>query len=134
MSVILLNSVLLVAPAFTGSLPVLVSDKRVVLDFTLVTPGGVAIEWYPEFTDGGTNLATAPWFREVSEEDIGNGDVRMNEVIRRFSTYNADAFLPAGTHRYSVQLQRTHAIYRVQIRGAGVVATIASPFGKLATA
>lgn len=136
MSAILLNNALLVA-GYTPSQPVLISGRRVVLDFTLVTPGGIAITWYPEYTDGidanGVALPLASWLwsREVAEEDTGNGDVRMPLAVRRFTTFGADGLLAAGTYRLNVQLQRTHALYRVQIAGAGVTATVSTPFGKI---
>lgn len=129
----------LLTAAFAPSAPLMISDKEVVLDFLLTIPGGggVKIEWYPEFTTGrdvsGQPLPMSSWvwYRETSEEDIGNGDVRMNEVIRRFSPNGSDAVLPVGVHQLDVQLVRTHAFTRVQIRGNTATAQITSPFGKI---
>jgi hypothetical protein len=132
MPTLLFNSVL--GAAFVPTSPVFVVGRKVVLDFAVTTPGGVKVEWYPEYTDGNPfDLATV-WFRETSEEDIGNGDVRMNEVIRRFSPNAADGVLAAGTHNLDVQLQRTHAFCRLQMRGTGVTVRLTTPFGKIPVA
>lgn len=138
MGVTLLNGVALInGAAFTASRPAQIFSERVVLDFTLVIAAAAGrFEWYPEFTDGNPNAVTTPWFRETAEEDIGNGDVRMPLVIRRFSTNAGDAPLPIGTYYLDAQLVRSHAFYRVQCRLNGValatcVATIYAPFGKI---
>ena len=122
--------------AFQPSNLILVAGKEIVLDFLLSIPnGGVNVEWYLEYTTGlsssGQPLAAANWvwYRETSEEDIGNGDVRMNEVIRRFSPSGSDAALPAGVHALDAQFTRTHAIARIQIRGNGATAQVTAPFG-----
>jgi hypothetical protein len=116
----------------------LVAGKEVVLDFLLTIPGGgVKVEWYLEFATGvdslGQPLAMANWvwYRETSEEDIGNGDVRMNEVIRRFSPLGSDAVLPAGVHALDAQFSRTHAFARIQIRGNTATAQVSTPFGTI---
>ena len=135
MSVTLLPPTLLGAN-FIPTLPLLITSKEVVLDFLLDVPAGpgVKVEWYPTYTDGNPFALPPVWNRETSEEDIGNGDVRMNEVIRRFSPFNADAVLPAGVHRLNVQLRRTHGFVQLQIRGAGVTASVTAPFGKIPSA
>jgi hypothetical protein len=134
MAVQLFNALL--TANFAASSPLLITSKEVVLDFLLTIPAGpgVNVEWYPEYTDGVPLPPTASeWFRETSEEDIGNGDVRMNEVIRRFSPWDADAVLPAGVHKLNVQLRRTHGFVRIWIRGDTAVARITASFGKIAT-
>jgi len=136
MSAVLFNGLL--TANFQSSQPLLVSDQAVVLDFLLNIPaGGVKVEWYPEYTKGLDSndqplpMASWVWYRETAEEDIGNGDVRMNEVIRRFSPNGSDAVLPVGVHAVDVQLRREHAFVRIQIRGNGATAQVSTPFGKI---
>jgi hypothetical protein len=124
--------------AFQASRPILVAGREVVLDFFLTIPGGgVKVEWYLEFTTGMDSnnqplaMANWVWSRETSEEDIGNGDVRMNEVVRRFSPSGSDAVLPAGVHALDAQFSRTHALVRIQIRGNGASAQVSTPFGTI---
>jgi hypothetical protein len=138
MATTLINTVL--TAAFQPSSPFLVTDKKVVLDFLLTIPNpAVAVEWYPEYADGiGANGQALPiagwqWYRETSEEDVGQGDVRMNEVIRRFAPNLGDGMLAVGAHALNVQLQRTHAFCRIQIRGDGVAARVSTPFGEIPT-
>lgn len=127
---------------FQPSLPFTIIGDKIVLDFDLLAADSAAklarIEWYPEYChlDDNPNLPTARWFRELAEEDIGNGDVRMAVVVRRFSTNGADAPLPlSATHyMFDVQLVRTHGHCRIQIRSAvgaadACRATVYAPFG-----
>lgn len=114
--------------AYQASLPVSVSDEMIILDFQIVIAvGTVRVLWYLEFTSGNPYDPSTVWYREVSEEDIGNGDVRMPAAIRRFSTPGADADLPAGTYGFDVQLKRVHNFCRVQIQGNGANAKILAP-------
>lgn len=116
--------------AFQPSLPLLINDSVVVLDTTLVIAGGpVRVEWYPEFTDDNPFDVNTRWYRELAEEDVGNGDVRMALTIRRFSTYGADADLPPGTYQLDAQFRRVHDFCRIQIRGLGATARVIAPFG-----
>lgn len=122
--------------SFQPTAALTIVNKQVVLDFDLVIPGPapVSVQWYPEFAEGDLSPSdpNARWYREVAEEDIGNGDVRMPIAIRRFTTQGADAALPAGSYRFSVQLKRTHMFVRLQIQGLGCQATVRAPFGDLA--
>jgi hypothetical protein len=135
MSAIILDQTL--TAAFTPSKPILIAGEKVVLDFRLVIPGPgpLSVQWYPEFTEGNpfdpTNLE---WFREVAEEDIGNGNVRMSLVIRRFTINGADTALPAGTHRIDCEFKRTHKFFRIQMLGLGCVARVIVPFGEIPSA
>ena len=119
--------------AFQPSLPIMIPADRVVLDFDLTIGGQVpvSVQWYPEFAEGDVapSATNARWFREVAEEDIGNGDVRMPIVIRRFTTQGGDAPLPPGSYRFTVQLKRTHMFCRIQILGAGCTAIVTAPLG-----
>jgi hypothetical protein len=122
MSVLILNNALL-TNAFQASQPFSIVGDNIVLDFTIVVanvaaPGTPAqVEWYPEYTSADPNAVGTGWFRETSEEDIGNGDVRMNLVVRRFATNGADAPLPdAATYRLDTQFSRKHNYCRIQIR------------------
>lgn len=136
---ILFNSPL--TAAFQASQPGAVRAEHIVLDFTLsiantVTPPGTAasVEWYLEFTETDPNAAGTVWAREVAEEDIGTGDVRMAVVVRRFATTLAETGLPPGTYKLSTQFKRIHAFYRVQIRTAvgsadTCTAIVNDPFG-----
>jgi hypothetical protein len=127
--------------AFQPSSPSAVRNDTIVVDFALaianvVTPPGTAasIEWYFEFTELDPNAAGATWAREVAEEDVGQGDVRMSFVVRRFAAQAAETDLPPGTYRVSTQFKRAHAFYRVQIRVAAggadtCSAAVVDPFG-----
>lgn len=128
MGVLLINQTL--GAAFAPSAPLQISGEAVVLDFTITVPAGpgVNVEWYPEYTS--ENPATGNYFREVSEEDVGKGDVRMSGVIRRFTQFNSDAALAAGTYRFNVQLRRQHAFVRLQLRGASAVVQVFAPYGE----
>ena len=118
--------------AFQSSQPVVVSNDIVILDFTIVIAvGTVRVQWYLEFTSDNPFDPNAAWFREVSEEDIGNGDVRMPVAIRRFSTFGADADLGVGTHRFDVQLKRVHNFCRIKILGNGATAKVIAPVNAL---
>jgi hypothetical protein len=119
--------------AFQASNPVEMVGHNISLDFSIVVAndGGAVpsqVQWYLEFCSTDPNAAVTVWFRETSEEDIGNGNVRMNKVVRRFAEYGADADLAVGTHRLSAQFERKHNFYRVQIRKttASVSTTTAS--------
>ena len=139
MALVLFNGPL--TNAFAASSPSAVRGDTVVVDFALsivntITPPGTAasIEWYFEFVDSDPNAAGAPWAREVAEEDLGRGDVRMSAVVRRFAANAAETNLPPGTYRYSTQFKRVHAFYRVQLRvavgGADTCsAAVRDPFG-----
>jgi hypothetical protein len=114
--------------AFQASDPVMVSDEIVILDFEItIAMGTVRVQWYLEFTADNPFDVNAVWFREVSEEDIGNGDVRMATAIRRFSTFGADADLGVGTYRFDVQLKRVHDFCRIKILGNGAYAKVTTP-------
>lgn len=127
--------------AFQVSQPGAVRAEHIALDFTLDiantgTPPGTAasIEWYLEFTATDPNAAGATWAREVAEEDVGTGDVRMAVVVRRFAATLAETSLPPGTYKLSTQFKRIHAFYRVQIRTAvgsadTCTAIVNDPFG-----
>jgi len=127
--------------AFQASSPSAVRGDTVVVDFALtvantISPPGTAasIEWYFEFVDSDPNAAGAPWAREVAEEDLGQGDVRMSAVVRRFAANAAAANLAPGTYRYSTQFKRVHAFYHLQIRVAAggadtCSAVVRDPFG-----
>lgn len=119
----------LLTAAYQPSAPVVVSDEMIILDFEIIVPVGstVRVLWYLEFASSNPFDANTKWYREVSEEDIGNGDVRMPMAIRRFSTSGADADLPAGTYYLDVQLKRVHDFCRVQIQGNGARAKILAP-------
>lgn len=141
MSVTLLSSTPLTT-SFQPSAALLVSGETVVLDFTVVVANtGAAllgrIEWYLEFTSGDPLSSTTRWFREVAEEDAGDGDVKMPKVIRRF-TEQGGTNLAVGNHYFNVQFVRKHLFVRVQIRQAATfadacTARIDSDFGDLAS-
>ncbi len=114
--------------AYQASEPIAIADDTIILDFEIVIAvGTVRVLWYLEFTSDNPFSASAKWFREVSEEDIGNGDVRMPYAIRRFSTYGADADLGVGTHYLDVQLKRVHNFCRIKILGNGASAKVIAP-------
>jgi hypothetical protein len=127
--------------AFQPSLPSMVRGDRLVLDFrltvanTLSPPGTAAvIQWYPEFTWTDPNAASSLWFRETTEENLGAGDVRMSQSVRRFSANANQTNLPPGTYLQDVQFKREHAFFRIQLAVAAggadtCSATVWDPFG-----
>ncbi len=122
----------LLTVAFQATQPLIIDDKELSLNFDFTVPAGdPRVEFYPEYTDDNPFLAPARWRREVSEELIGNGDVRMSLVIRRFATNGADANLPAGAYNLNVQLRRAGQFVRLQLRGDGVTMTVSAPFGAI---
>lgn len=139
MALQLFNGVL--TNAFQPSIPSAVRGDSVVVDFALsivntaTPPGtGASIEWYFEFTEIDPNSPAATWAREVAEEDVGQGDVRMSAVVRRFANTLAENNLPPGAYRFSTQFKRVHAFYRLQLRVAAggadtCTATATDPFG-----
>ena len=98
--------------------------ETAVFDFDLVVaniavPGTPArVEWYAEYTSADPNAVATKWYRELAEEDIGNGDVRMPVVVRRFSTNGGDAPLSEGTYAFDAQFTRKHNFVRLQVRVA----------------
>lgn len=131
MAVRLFNAAL--GAAFAPSSALLISGNKVALDFQLTVTTLAQIEWYPEFTSDAPSSVTTIWYREVAEEDIGNGDVRMPKAIRRFTEFGG-ALLASGTHNLSVQLERTHQIFRLQMRivAGAASAQVWAPFGTIA--
>jgi len=120
---------------FVPTQPFVIVADCAVLDFQLTIPANtVQVQWYPEFTSGNPLAASTLWYRETAEEDLGNGDVRMPPSVRRFSTYGADADLPTGVYRFSVQLIKKHNFCRLQILGNTASAVISIPFGEIPSA
>jgi hypothetical protein len=113
---------LLLTNVFQASQPFEIVGEHIVLDMSVVVanvaaPGTPArVEWYPEFTSADPNAAGTVWYQETTEEDIGNGDVRMNKAVRRFSEHGADLPLAEGTHRLDQQFSRKHDYCRLQMR------------------
>lgn len=105
--------------------------NRCVLDFDLTVTVLANVEWYLEWTSDSPNDASARLRREVAEEDIGGGVVRMPKVVRNFQE-NGGAALAAGTHRLNCQFVKEGQFFRIQIRAqAGTVtrAIVSTPFG-----
>jgi hypothetical protein len=138
MGIVLLNQQL--GANFVASQPLQLVGDTLVLDMAVVVPAGpgVKVEFYLEYADGLDRVTgqAAPitnwiWSRECAEEDIGDGDVRMALVIRRFTPFGADAVLPAGTYNVSMQFRRTHGYARVQARGDTASLQVYAPYGDL---
>jgi hypothetical protein len=105
--------------------PVDMAGEHIVLDWALtianlLTPAGTAatVQFYFEYASTDPNAATTVWYRETTEEDIGNGDVRMNKAVRRFSEQGADLPLAEGSHQVDMQFNRKHNYFRLQVRTA----------------
>jgi hypothetical protein len=102
----------------------LLAGENIVLDVTALiasvppaaTPG--RIEFYFEYTTQDPNGVGTRWFREVSEEDIGNGDVRQSKVVRRFAEEGSDAPLAVSSHFLNLQFARKEGFARLQVRVA----------------
>jgi hypothetical protein len=133
-SIILFNGAL--TSSFAPSLPATIVNDTITLAFRVTTPGNVVVSWYPEFlfSDQSPSGSSPPWAREVAEEDIGNGDVRMPFTIRRFTKQGSDAKLDAGTYLFSVQLKRSAFLYRLQLAGNGVQMTVTAGLGEIPVA
>ncbi len=109
-----------------------IQNKEFTLDFQLAITGGAAtVEYYLEFTSNPTNTS-APVFRELAQEDAGNGEVLMPAVVRTFAVAGGSD-LPIGNYAFDTEYVRRHRAVRVQIRvtgdGAVARATITAPFG-----
>lgn len=121
--------------SFVPSNPFVIQGERITLDFqAVVTVGTVSIAFYLEFASENPLAAGTRWFREVAEEDAGDGVVAMPKVIRTFEE-NGGAALAIGTHRLSCHFVRAHQFGRIQSRvtGAGAAAlTVFAPFGIVA--
>lgn len=120
--------------SFVATRSLLITADEVTLFWTLVTAGEnpVFVEFYLEFCVGDPTNDTN-WFREVDEEDTGDGVVNMAKVIRTFHE-NGGAGLAAGTHRLSTQFLRNAPMVRLQVRingGGSATATIVSASGEL---
>jgi hypothetical protein len=119
MSITLFNGLL--TNAFQPTQGFLLAGENIVLDMTAVVASvppaatRARIQFYLEYTTQDPNAATTPWFREVAEEDVGNGDVRMSKVVRRFAEYGSDADLAVGTHRLNMQFTRKEGFARLQV-------------------
>lgn len=115
---------------FKGRLPVtfgptawfLLTGAKIPLEFQFTTSAGpTRIDYYLEFTDDPT-LPSPITFREVDEQDVGNGVVTMSKVIRTFQENNG-GFLQNGVHNLSCQLLRLAPIARLQIQASAGTAT-----------
>jgi hypothetical protein len=122
MSISLFNGPL--TNAFQPTAGFLLAGETVVLDLVAnvasVPPAADAgrIECYLEYTTEDPNAVNTRWFREVAEEDIGNGDVRMPKVVRRFTENGADTALAVGIHYLNMQFSRKEGFARLQVRVA----------------
>jgi len=122
MAIQLFNGALTNSFQATGSF--LISGENITLDCALTianvavpgTPG--QIEAYLEFTSSDPNALATTWYRECAEEDLGNGNIRMSKVVRRFAEEGSDVPLAEGTHNIDLQFVRKHAFCRLQIRVA----------------
>lgn len=115
----------------------LINADAVTLDWNIVvTAGPSLVEWYMEFTSDNPLSSSATWYREVAEEDGGNGVTLMPEVTRKFTSNGVSTGLTAGTHNLSTQLIRKHRYVHLKIRcntGRATV-TVVAPFGLVASA
>jgi hypothetical protein len=122
--------------SFVASQSIVVVNNAVSLNFTLtVTNGPATIEWYLELGSDEATPTNSEWFRELAEEDPGNGAVALPIVVRTFAA-NGGGGLADGTYRLDAELVRRAKMARVQIRAtAGTVqATVTAPFGLVAQA
>lgn len=114
--------------SFVASKVFAISGERITVDWlAVVTTAPTEIQWYFEFGSDLTNF-----FREVDEEDLGDGNVDMSKVVRSFKE-NGGALLAAGTHRLSTQFVRRHQFCRMQARivagGGAATITVDERFG-----
>jgi len=112
---------------FAASDPFLVTANYISLDF--LYDGDGTIEWYLEFSDGSPDLATANWFREVTEAVVGSGTVNEDPATRT-------ATVTSTSRQRSLQFVRHHKLARVQIRATASTprVQITSVFGDKAVA
>jgi hypothetical protein len=122
MPVLLFNGLL--TNTFQPTAAFLLTGETLVLHFgatvaNIAVPGTPGrIEFYFEYTLADPNAVGTVFDREVSEEAIGNGDVRMSLVVRRFSPYGVDAPLPEGTYNVRLPFARKDGFGRLQVRVA----------------
>lgn len=132
MSITLLKKTL--TSAFQPSQALVIADRTVTLDFKFTVSNGPAtIEWYLEL--GEDPSPTGDWYREVAQEDPGNGNVAIPIVVRTFAL-NGGGGLTDGSYLLDAEMVRRHKLARVQIRAtAGTVSMqIIAPFGMTAIA
>ena len=110
----------------------LLHGEKDTLDFKIVVSSGPAVvAWYLEFSK---DLVDA--YREVAEEDVGNGVTHMPKVLRDFKEASTGTGLLTGTHLLTTQFVRSHMFCRIQIActsGTVTRATVLSRFGELPT-
>lgn len=119
---------------FKPTLPLQVAAGTLPLNFLIAvplsTPAPAAVVWYLEFTEGNPNDPTTQWFREVDEQDTGDGVVTMAYVTRTFQL-NGGGNLSVGTYAFSAHLKRITPFARLQIAvtAGSASATITSMLG-----
>lgn len=112
---------------FTPTAWLAITAREFTIDFDLTCSSGPStVEYYLEFA----NAPTGPAYREVAQEDAGEGVVLMPEVVRTFSN-SGSAVLADGHYFFDTEYVRRHRLVRVQIRAAAgtVQAQITAPFG-----
>jgi hypothetical protein len=121
---------------FQPSRPLIIKATELAFDFDLAVVAATAhILWYPEYaTLNPFDTVNTIWYREITEELLGNGDVRMAPSQRRFSTQGVDGDLTTGVYHFDVQLKRVHAFVRLQLQGTGCTAKVWAPFGEIPSA
>lgn len=123
--------------SFVASKVFILGAEHVTLDFeAVITTNPTVVEWFMEFTSENPLDASTRFFREVAEEDAGNGVVAMPIVIRSLRDNNAaDNLLPVATHLMSMQFIRHHKLVRIQARllagGGAARLTVDEPFATI---
>ncbi len=98
--------------------------------FTVAAGTPAVIEYYMEF--GEDPNPAGVWYREMAEEDAGNGVVAQPTVVRTLQDVNGATFA-AGTYSLSAQFRREEQLARMQIKASAGVVTmeVSAPFGQL---
>jgi hypothetical protein len=125
MSTILFNGPL--SGSFVPTKAIALVAQKLTLDFEIAASGGpTTVQWYVEFADA----PTGPWFREIAQEDSGQGQVLMPAVVRTFANTGGMS-LTDGTYRFDAELVRQQRLARVQLAvGSGAAKVkVTAPFG-----
>ncbi len=123
--------------SFVASKVFILGAEHVTLDFeAVITTGSTIVEYFIEYTVENPLDAAVRFFREVAEENAGNGVVAMPIVIRSLKLNGAaNNLLTVGTHRTSHQFIRHHKMVRIQARllagGGAARLTVDEPFATI---
>lgn len=124
--VVLFNGV--VPSSFAPTKYTAIVARRIVVRLTItVRTSPTTLRCYLEYGGDGTH-----WFRELAEEDGGDGAVKMPAVVRTITGPDGDD-LPVGTTTVDLQFLRDEQLFRLQLACAGSASVkVTTPYGDTA--